>query len=249
MRKIIIPVIVAGCMLFFSLHPALCAGNTKHNLGFMVGVSTWPSDVFHYIKIYPRSSFRYKWRGMNMLEQEIHLKPIFSLHFQYNFGSRIGFQVELSHQRASYDVDYAMVPLDPASRIKPAIHHLEWNVTSVVLHAVFHGRRLTEPIVPYGFVGLGLCYVRGDRQQRADYEIEVHPSFDLTLKAGGGASFYPLGGFPLGLDLKVFIMVLGASLFGYYSPSGEGDLVGGGNIIAEGVDIIWGIKLGLKYRF
>lgn len=244
-----IPSIILGCVFVFLLSPFMEAKEKGYSLGFAVGVSAWPSDVFHYIRMEPKLSFKYSWRGMNLLQQEIHLEPIYNFHFQHNFTSYFGLQAEIGHQKARYKSNFAMFPWHSEARIEYTKHWLSWSVSSILLHAIFQARKSSESIVPYGFLGLGLCYVRGEEEEAADYYIKIHPSVDLTLKTGGGVSFYFTRNSPLGLNLRAFIMVLGASLFGFYSAYGGSNFVHGTDIVAQGVDIIWGIELGLRYRF
>lgn len=215
----------------------------KYNFGFTLGVGTWPSDAFDYMRIQTKPSFQYSYNGISILEQEIKLKVLYRVSFQYNFSSYFGLQGEISHQRASYKVNFTLFPQYPALRAQYAKHRLSWSVSSLILNAVFQARKSKEVMVPYAFIGLGFCDVQGEREENDDYVVEIHSSIDLSLKAGGGFSYYLFQSMPFGIDLRAFIMVLGARMFGFYTP------YGGSDIIISGYNIIWGIEAGFRYRF
>lgn len=250
MDKKKIVTIFGGLIFFLMLHPFVEAKEKKYNFGFTIGICRWPSGAFDYMRVEPKPSFRNFYQSMNILEQDIRLKTLYRLSFQYNFSSYFGLEVEFGHQRASYKVTFYLRPKYPELPGNYTKDRLSWSVSSIILNAVFQARKSEKKIVPYGFLGLGLCSIQGEEEEREEYGIEIHSSLDLALKAGGGVSCYLPKILPLGFNLRAFIMVLGTRVSGFYSPyGGFYSSYGGSDIVLEGYNIIWGIELGLKYRF
>ena len=245
MDKKKIVAIFGGLIFFLMLHPFVEAQEKKYNFGFTIGICRWPSDAFDYMRVGAKPSFRKLYRSMNILEQDIRLKALYRLSFQYNLSSYFGLEAEVSHQRASYQVKFALIPRYEYEglRIRYTKNRLSWSVSSIILNAIFQARKSEDNTVPYGFIGLGFCSVQGESEENEDYGIEIHSGLDLALKAGGGVSCYLPKILPLGINMKAFIMILGARMFGLFSP------YGGGDVIIYGWNLIWGIELGLKYRF
>jgi len=250
MDKKKIVAIFSGLIFFLMLHPFVEAKEKKYSFGFTIGTCWWPSYTFKYMRIHTNPSFSMFYREMSILEQEIKLKPLYRLSFQYNFNSYFGLEVEFGHQRASYKVTFYLRSQYPELPGNYTKNRLSWSVSSIILNAVFQARKSEKKIVPYGFLGLGLCSVQGGSEEDKDYGIEIHSSLDLALKAGGGVSCYLPKILPLGINLRAFIMVLGTRVSGFYSPyGGFYSSYGGSDIVLEGYNIIWGIELGLKYKF
>lgn len=237
-------------VIFFIMVPPLVeAKKEKYNFGFTVGICWWPSETFKYMRIHTNPSFS-NYRGMSILEQEIRLKALYRLSFQYNFSSYFGLEAEVGHQRANYKGTFYLRPKYLEFRGKYTKNRLSWSASSIIINAVFQARKSEEKIVPYGFLGLGLCSVQGESEEGEEYGMEIHSSLDLALKAGGGINCYFPRLFPLGINLRAFIMVLGTRVAGYYSAyGGFYSSYGGSNIVLEGYNIIWGIELGFRYRF
>lgn len=216
----------------------------KYSLGFTLGQGVWPSDAFNYLRVARSPAFEHFYGGMSLLEQEIKLKVFYGLSFEYALSSYFALQGEISHQRANYKVNFSLFPLDPAlPRAVYVKHLLNWSADSLIVKAVFQVRKSSNTFIPYTFVGLGFCRIEGEREENNYYRIEIHSSIDLALKAGGGFCCYWSQFMPLGLDLRAFVMVLGARMFGFYNPQG------GTDIIVSGYNIIWGLEGGLRYRF
>lgn len=242
MLKKKILVIFVSIVFFFVIPTLLEAKDRKFSFGFSAGVCRWPSGVFKYMRVHPQDYFWRVYKAINILEQDIELRALYNLDFQYNFSSRIGIQAEIGHQRADYKVLFALIP-SFQSRLTYPHHHLSWSVSTIFINVIFRAKKSEEKIVPYGFVGLGFCSVRGEEDYHQDYRIEIRSLIDLGLKAGAGLTFYFMPKIlPLGIDLRTFIQVLGADVYGYYSPQDETTLIAGG------WNLIWGIGAGLKYK-
>lgn len=240
-KKILI--ILTSLAFFFIVPTLLEAKEKKFSFGFSAGLCNWPSEVFRYMKVYPQDYFWRVYGAINTLEQDIELKALYNLDFQYNFSSRLGIQVEIGHQKADYMVLFVLIPLAGARLIYPR-HHLSWSVSTIFLNLIFRARKSENKIIPYGLLGLGFCSVRGEEDYPQDYRIEIRSTMDLGLKAGAGMTFYLMPKIiPIGFDLRAFVQVLGADIGGYYSP------YYGSNIVAGGWNLVWGIGIGLKYRF
>jgi len=237
-----ITVIFNVLLFLLLLHPLLEAKENKYELGFSVGTGAWPSDVFNYVEIQAKETFRGLYLGMDLLEQEIRLKPLYRLHFQYNISSSFAVEGEFGHQKGSYTADFSLTPRGIGARQQIEKHRLGWSVTSVMVNVVYLTREPGEMMIPYGFIGLGFCSVKGEYEEKEDYSIQIRSDIDLALKAGGGVCLYLSKNLPLALNLRGFIMVLGAYAFGYSSPYGGSDL------IIEGWNLIWGVELSLKFR-
>ncbi len=237
-------IFLAFGILFFSL-PLLSQIKPKRcSLGFTIGQGVWPSDAFNYIRVERSPAFKYFYSSMSVLEQQIKLKVSYGLNFEYEMNSYFAFRGELSHQGGEYRVNFSLFPLDPAlPRAVYSKHILNWCADFLIVNAVFKARKSRATFVPYAFVGLGFCRVGGEKEESDYYRIRIHSSLDLALKAGGGFSCYWSQYIPIGLDLRAFILVLGARMFGFYNPQG------GTDIIVSGYNIIWGLEGGLRYRF
>lgn len=69
----------------------------------------------------------------------------------------------------------------------------------------------------------------------------------MGLKCGAGLSYYLPKILPLGFELRAFILFLGSISGSQYSPYIWGG--GGTGPVAEADNYIWGIDLGIRYRF
>ena len=226
---------------FFMPVTRIDAKEQRFSFGFNAGLSNWPSDAFKFMKFRPQESYWLNFQMMNVLEQEIELNTRYNFNFRYSFTPRLGIQAEIEHQKADYWAFLALFPKTGSNAIYPQ-HHLCWSISSIFFNLIYMPGQPGEKIIPYGFVGLGLCFVRGEDESNQDYYvIDIPSSVDLGLKAGAGLSFYWLP--PLGFDLRSFIQVLGLR-FGAYASS-----YSGGDIYIGGWNIIWGVELGLTYRF
>jgi len=237
-------VVIFLSLVFFITITRVEAKEKKFGLGFSAGLCNWPSDAFKYMKLHPQESLSQIFPIMNTLEQEIELKAQYNLNFQYNFNPRLGIQAEIEHQKADYRVLFALLPKTGSKAIYPQ-HHLSWSISSIFLNLIFRARKSEEKIIPYVFAGLGLCFIRGEDDFNQDYyRLDIPSTTDLGLKAGAGLTFYLDSiNIPLGFDLKSFIQVLGPKFGGYPSSYyGSDSEIGGWNII-------WGVEIGLKYRF
>ena len=244
MTKRKVGIFLAFGILFFTL-PLLSQIKPKRcSFGFTLGQGIWPSDAFNYIRMERLPAFKYFYRRMAVLEQQIKLRVFYGLSFEYMMSSYFALQGEISHQGANYRINFSLFPLDPALPSTVYRKHLlNWNADSLILNAVLKTRKARTTFVPYVFVGLGFCRVGGERKENNYYRIEIRSSLDLALKAGGGFYCYWSQSMPLGLDLRAFVMVLGARMFGFYNPQW------GTDIFISGYNIIWGLEGGLRYRF
>lgn len=245
-KKKIVFVLMSSLVLFFMASPLAEAKEKKFHFGFSFGVTKWPSGVFKYMRVLPDEFFVNLYRGMNILDEEINLKAVYNLSLQYDFSPHFGIQAEIGHQKANYKVIFYLIPKSPEAKgVYQPQHVLSWSVSTIFINAIFRGRKPEKRIIPFAFAGAGLCFVQGEEKEfyEKHYKIEIRSAGDLALKAGGGFTFNLPEILPLGFNIRAFLQVLGAQAYGYYYPSG-------GNITeVGGYNIIWGIDMGLRYRF
>ena len=220
------------------------AQERRYSLGFSVGLSYWPSEVFKFMEFRPQESYKLHFQRMNVLEESIELNTQYNINFQYDFNPRLAIQAEIEHQEADYWVYLSLFPKMGGKAAYPQ-HQLSWSITSLFFYLVYMAGESEDKIIPYGFGGLGLCFVQGEEEITQNYYIiDIPSTVDLGFKAGAGLTFNLLPrNIPVGFDLKSFIQALGPRI-GVYASSYYGS-----DIEIGGWHIIWGVELGLKYRF
>jgi len=246
MSKKRIVAVFSSLVLFFTASPLAEAKEKKFQFGFNAGLTKWPSEVFRYMRVRPDEHFTKLYKGMNILDEEISLKALYNLSLQYDFSSHFGIQAEIGHQKANYKVIFYLISksLEAKGEYQPQ-HVLSWSVSTMFFNAIFRARKSEKSIIPYGFVGVGFCFVQGEEKEfyEKHYKIEIRSTADLALKAGAGFTFSLPKIHPLGFNIRAFLQVLGVRAYEYYYPSG-------GNVTeVGGYNIIWGFDMGLRYRF
>ena len=124
---------------------------------------------------------------------------------------------------------------------------LSWSVTTLFINAIYRARKSQEKITPFGFIGLGFFSVRKKEGHGRYFGIESYRTVNMGLKGGAGLSYNLPKILPLGFELRAFILLLGSISGSHYSPYIWGG--GGAGPVAEANNYIWGIDLGIKYRF
>jgi hypothetical protein len=246
MGKKRIMIIFISAVLFLSANTLLGAEEKKFSIGFGAGIGRCTSGINRYVRVDGLNPIPYA-ADVSVSDRKTELKDHFNLNFQRNFSSHFAVQAEIGHYRES-----SIVVMRISSRdinfpddIEPL--DLSWSVTSLFLNAIYRSRKSQEKITPFGFIGLGFFSVRKKEDHGRYFKIESRRTVDIGLKGGAGLSYYLPKILPLCFELRVFILILGNVYGGYYSPY----IWGGGEPgpVAEAYNYIWGIDLGIKYRF
>lgn len=246
MGKEKILVIFSSLVLFLSANTLLRAEEKKFSIGFGAGLGRCTSGVNRYVRVDGFSPIPYV-ADVSVSDRKTELKDHFNINFQRNFSSRFAVQGEIGHYRASSIVVMRISSRDInfPNDIEPL--DLSWSVTSLFLNAIYRARKSQEKITPFGFIGLGFFSVRKKEGHGRYFKIESRRTVDIGIKGGAGLSYYLPKILPLCFELRAFILILGNIYGAYYSPYIWGG--GGGGPVAEAYNYIWGIDLGIKYRF
>ncbi|NIM57327.1 MAG: hypothetical protein GTO16_00075 [Candidatus Aminicenantes bacterium] len=239
-------VIFSSLVLFLSANTLLRADEKKFSIGFGAGLGRCTSGINRYVSVDGLNPIPFV-ADVSVSDRKTELKNHFNLNFQRNFGSRFAIQAEVGHYRASSIVVVSIRSRDInfSDDIEPL--DLSWSVTNLFLNAIFRSRKSQEKITPFGFFGLGFFSVRKKEGHARYFKIESRRTVDIGLKGGAGLSYYLPKILPLCFELRAFILILGNVYGGYYSPyTWEGGVPGP---VAEAYNYIWGIDLGIKYRF
>lgn len=239
-------VIFSSLVLFLSANTLLRAEEKKFSIGVGAGLGRCTSGVNRYVRVDSFNPILYA-ADVSVSDRKTELKDHFNLNFQRNFSSRFAVQGEIGHYRAnsivvmrirSRDINFpdGNEPLD-----------LSWSVTTLFINAIYRARKSQEKITPFGFIGLGFFSVRKKEDHGRYFKIESRRTVDIGLKGGAGLSYYLPKILPLCFELRAFVLILGSISGAYYSPYIWGG--GGAGPVAEAYNYIWGIDLGIKYRF
>ncbi|NIO49742.1 MAG: outer membrane beta-barrel protein [Candidatus Aminicenantes bacterium] len=246
MDKKKIVAVISSLVLFLSANTLLRAEEKKFSIGLGAGLAGSTSGINRYIRVDSFNPIPYM-ADVFVLDRKTELKDHFNLNFQRNFSSRFSVQAEIGHYRASSvvimrirsrDINFPDVnePLD-----------LSWSFTSLFFNAIYRARKSQKKITPFGFIGVGFFSVRKKEDHGRYFMIESRSTLDIGLKGGAGLSYYLPKILPLCFELRAFILILGSIGGGYYSQYiWEG---GGSGPVVEGYNYIWGIDLGINYRF
>jgi hypothetical protein len=246
MDKKKIMIIFISAVLFLSANTLLRAGEKKFSIGLGAGFGRCTSGVNRYVRVDGFNPIPYA-ADVSVSDRKTELKDHLNLNFQRNFSSRFAVQAEIGRYRASSIVVMRIKSRDInfPDDIEPL--DLSWSVTSLFLNAIYRVRKSKEKITPFGFIGLGFFSVRKKENHARYFKIESRRTVDIGIKGGAGLSYYLPKILPLCFELRAFILILGNIYGGYYSPY----IWGGGEPgpVAEAYNYIWGIDLGIKYRF
>ncbi len=243
-KKII--VIFSSLVLFLSANTLLRAEEKKFSIGFSAGLARCTSGINRYVRVDGFNPIPYV-ADVSISDKNTELKDHFNLNFQRNFSSRFAVQAEIGHYRANSIVIVSIRSRDINFPDDSEPLDLAWSVTSLFLNAIFRARKPQGKITPFGFIGLGFFSVRKKEDHGRYFKIESRRTVDIGLKGGAGLSYYLPKILPLCFELRAFILILGNIYGGYYSQyMWEG---GGTGPVAEAYNYIWGIDLGIKYRF
>jgi hypothetical protein len=246
MGKEKILVIFSSLVLFLSANTLLRAEEKKFSIGVGAGLARCTSGINRYIRVDGFNPIPYM-ADVSVSDRKTELKDHFNLNIQRNFSSRFAVQGEIGHYRANSIVLLRIKSRDINFPDDNEVLDLSWSVTTLFINAIYRARKSQEKITPFGFVGFGFFSVRKKEGHGRYFMIESRRTLDIGLKGGAGLSYYLPKILPLCLELRAFILLLGSIGGGYYSQYiWEG---GGAGPVAEANNFIWGIDLGIKYRF
>lgn len=148
-------------------------------------------------------------------EEEGKLKHSFNFNVQYYISQKIGIQLEFNQQKASYFSHLkwygAWVPAVgyPNNERYLEINHIEepyrkaWSINSLTLSLLFVNKRHpNQKIYPHFSAGIGLYFLRGDRDLVLNRWRLGPTASRLTVKIGGGLKCRL--GSKIGLNLRIF---------------------------------------------
>jgi len=246
MGKEKIIVIFGSLVLFLSANTLLRAEEKKFSIGLGAGLGRCTSGINKYIQVYTLNPIPYA-ADVSVLDRKIEMKNHYNLNFQYNFSSRFGLQGEIGQYRANSIVVLRITSRDINFADDNELLDLSWSVTTLFINAIYRARKSQEKITPFGFIGLGFFSVRKKEGHGRYFGIESYRTVNMGLKGGAGLSYNLPKILPLCFELRAFILLFGDISGGYYSPYIWGG--GGAGPVAEANNYIWGIDLGIKYRF
>lgn len=250
--------------------PSLChsSGKKEIYLGFGAGYSLALTGALRYEYDFPNEIY-FKEKG--------NMKHCLNINVQYFFSRRLGLQLELGHQKASYfsHLEWYGVwvpdgipdppPLDPADDIYTEINHIEdpyWetcSLSSLTVSLIWAGRRyLDKKIYPYAFAGVGLYILNGDKDRVLDRWRLGIKKWNEKIKIGGGLK-YRLSS-ELGLNLRIFgetirrrslgeryTLYVGPEQFDYLYYKYENKIGRTGKVLVNTFTYV-GIDLSLEFR-
>ncbi len=246
MDKKKIVAIFSSLILFLSANTLLRAKEKKFSIGLGVGLGRCTSGINKYVKIYALNPIPYA-ADASVLDRKIEMKDHYNLNFQYNFSSRFGLQGEVGQYRVNSIVVMRITSRDTNFANDMELLDLSWSVTTLFINAIYRARKSQEKITPFGFVGLGFFSVRKKEGPGRYFRIESYRTVNMGLKGGAGLSYNLPKILPLCFELRAFILLFGSIFGSQYSPYIWGG--GGTGPVAEANNYIWGIDLGIKYRF
>ncbi len=240
-KKII--VIFSCLVLFLSVNTLLRAEEKKFSIGLGAGLGRCTSGINRYVQIYTLNPIPYA-ADASVSDRKTELKDHYNLNIQYNFSPRFGLQGEIGHYRANSIVVLRITSRDMNFPDDNELLDLSWSVTTLFINAIYRARKSQEKITPFGFIGLGFFSVRKKEGHGRYFGIESYRTVNIGLKGGAGLSYNLPKILPLGFELRTFILLSGDISDSNYSP-----YIGGAGSVAEVNNYIWGIDLGIKYRF
>jgi len=246
MDKKKIVAIISSLVLFLSANTLLRAEEKKFSIGFGAGIGRCTYGVNRYVRVDGSNPIPYA-ADVSVLDRKTELRDHFNLNFQRNFSSRFAVQGEIGHYRASSIVIMRIMSRDINFADDNEPLDLSWSVTSLFLNAIYRARKSQEKITPFGFIGLGFLSVRKKENHGRYFKLESRRIVEIGIKGGAGLSYYLPKILPLCFELRAFILILGNIYGAYYSQYIWGG--GGTGPVAEAYNFIWGIDLGIKYRF
>ena len=127
-------------ILIFSCINILHANEKKYTIGFSIGFSAWPSDIFSYVKIHtlPEDLVR-----LFTFDKEVSLKNPLNLSLQYNFTPQLGIQGEIGYLEGSYSCILGVIKLgSPETEYES--HLLPWNLKTLFFNIVYEYSKKTK---------------------------------------------------------------------------------------------------------
>jgi hypothetical protein len=145
-------------------------------------------------------------------KEQARMKQCFNLNLQYFFNLKLGAQLELSHQQASYFSHlewYGQWVKDWSGYIYIEINHIEepywerWSISSIGLSVISPWRRsINQRLYPYISGGVGLYLLSGD-EDRVLNRFRLGPKKTQTKYKISGGLKYRLGT-KMNLNLRIF---------------------------------------------
>lgn len=211
----------------------LCTAAIKREiiLSFGGGYSLSFDSVFNKTEIFYADEIYFK--------EKARMKQCFNLNLQYFFNVKLGAQLELSHQEASYFSHlewyglWVQDPYSPTGYTYIDINHIEqpywerWSISSIGLSVISPWRKyVNQRLYPYISGGVGLYLLSGDqdrvlsrfrlgpRKTQTKYKISVGLKYTLNSK--------------LNLNLRIFCEMIKryrrAYTYGIYNGPEQFDL-------------------------
>ena len=240
------PLICVGILLLIINLPGQSAQKkfSKFILGINAGLGKWTTPINRDILLYALPTFPPGY-SMMVSDTDTDVNAHYGFNLQYNFTPTFGLMTEFSRINAEYLIMLAFIPQwGNDNPVQYDSVQMPWIVTTVYINGVYNFKKEQEKIVPFAFAGVGFNILHTNRVSGKYIAVESKSSVDLGLKAGGGMCFY-LPRSPLGFELRAFILYLAmgnTASYGYQSYTSPTPIFSGDNLV-------WGIDLGLKYRF
>jgi opacity protein-like surface antigen len=243
----------------------LCAAATKREviLSFGGGYSISLDSVFTKNEIFYADEIYFK--------EKARMKECFNLNLQYFFNLKLGAQLELNHQEASYFSHLEWYGQKVEDSSSPtgyryiAINHIEepywerWSISSIGLSVISPWRKYAnQRIYPYISGGVGLYFLSGD-EDRVLSRFRLGPRKTQTKYKISGGLKYTLNS-KLNLNLRIFGEMIRRYrrpyIFGVYNGPEQFDLewyLSEGKIARVGRAIIpsysyGGIDISLEFK-
>ncbi len=217
---------------------------SKFVLGINAGLGKWTTPTNRDVLLYALPSFPPGY-SMMVSDTDTDVNVHYGFNLQYNFTPTFGLMAEFSRINAEYLIVLTLIPQwRNDNPVQYDSVQMPWTVTTVYINGVFSFKKALEKVVPFAFAGVGFNILHTNRVPGKYIAVESKSSVDLGIKAGGGMCFY-LPRSPLGFELRAFILYLAmgnTASYGYQSYTSPAPIFTGDNLV-------WGIDLGLKYRF
>ena len=235
------------CFFVLTINPLGLSAEKKFGrfvLGINAGLGKWTTPSNRDVLLYPLPTFPPGY-GMMVSDTDTAVNAHYGFNLQYNFTPTFGLLAELSRINAEYLLVLALIPQwGNDNPVQFDSVQMPWTVTTVYINGVFGFKKTREKFVPFAFAGVGFNILHTNRVPGKYIAVESKSSVDLGIKAGGGICFYLLRS-QLGFELRPFFLYLAmgnTSSYGYQYYTSPAPIFSSDNLV-------WGVDLGIKYRF